>query len=279
MTQRRFRLAHISDLHFGKTEPPVVAALIDHINALPCDAVVASGDITQTARPSEFAEARTFFDAIDAPTLVVPGNHDLPGWRVWSRFLGRFQHYRSHINKNLDVSLSLDGGSLVGLNSARVVVGHWDWSNGALSKPQLSFAREQLEAVSDPVVRVVTLHHPIVPPIHRPGQKLVSRSREAAQVFAEGRADVILTGHLHVPQIRLLQDHHTGLAWNTPVVQTATSTSTRLRDHPNGFFFIEWNGVSMTAQNQSWDGHRFIPGERSSFTCEAPSGWIADASS
>src|SRR5688572_32340851 len=41
------------------------------------------------AKPEQFQEARAFVDSIPVPTIVVPGNHDVPLYRIWERALDR----------------------------------------------------------------------------------------------------------------------------------------------------------------------------------------------
>ena len=72
------RIAHISDIHFGRiAHPEIVDALVRDINAANVKLVVVSGDLTQRAFKHQFKAARQMLDAFDAPTLVVPGNHDV----------------------------------------------------------------------------------------------------------------------------------------------------------------------------------------------------------
>ena len=79
-------IAHLSDLHFGRTEDKVVAALLADLERHRPDLVIISGDLTQRARSHQFAEARAFLSHIPAPALVVPGNHDLyPLYRPLAR--------------------------------------------------------------------------------------------------------------------------------------------------------------------------------------------------
>src|SRR3954454_332849 len=82
------RLAHLSDLHFGRVDPAVVEGLLRSLEAARPDLVVVSGDFTQSARTEEFRAARAFLDRLPAPTFAVPGNHDLPQWDSVER-LGR----------------------------------------------------------------------------------------------------------------------------------------------------------------------------------------------
>ena len=76
------RILHLSDVHFGPHHDPAAAeaALALAAGRRP-DLVVLSGDLTQRAKPRQFAEARRWVDRIAAhglPTLTVPGNHDVP---------------------------------------------------------------------------------------------------------------------------------------------------------------------------------------------------------
>ena len=70
-------LLQVSDPHFGTERPAVMAALARFAQALRPDLLLVTGDITQRARPAQFARARAFFDRLDVPArLVVPGNHE-----------------------------------------------------------------------------------------------------------------------------------------------------------------------------------------------------------
>jgi 3',5'-cyclic AMP phosphodiesterase CpdA len=51
-------LVHLSDLHFGRTDPEVVAALAASVEEARPDLIAVSGDLTQRARARQFEEAR-----------------------------------------------------------------------------------------------------------------------------------------------------------------------------------------------------------------------------
>ena len=113
------RLIHLSDLHFGRTDKQIVAALIRQMHELVPDVVVVSGDLTQRARSWQFEDARHFLDALDRPTIVVPGNHDVPLENLFERFFRPFAKYRKYITENLSPTFHDEELAIVGINTAR----------------------------------------------------------------------------------------------------------------------------------------------------------------
>ena len=101
-------LVHLSDLHFGRVDAELLDPLVAAVAAATPALVVVSGDLTQRAREREFEEARDFLDRLPAPRLVVPGNHDVPLYRVWERFLSPLGKYRRIIEPDLEPSF-VDG--------------------------------------------------------------------------------------------------------------------------------------------------------------------------
>src|SRR5687768_10104926 len=75
------RIAHLSDVHFGRVRQVVLDPLRRRLEELRPDLLVVSGDITQRARTSEFEAARAYIASRRRPRVVVPGNHDV---RLWS---------------------------------------------------------------------------------------------------------------------------------------------------------------------------------------------------
>ena len=50
-------LIHLSDLHFGRVDPAILAPLARFIGEVKPDLVAVSGDLTQRARTAEFVAA------------------------------------------------------------------------------------------------------------------------------------------------------------------------------------------------------------------------------
>src|SRR5688500_4132876 len=95
-------LVQLSDLHFGRTDPRLVETVIREVGELAPAVVVVSGDLTQRARPEQFAEARRFLDRLPQPKVVVPGNHDVPLYNLFARFFRRLDRYKSFITSDLE---------------------------------------------------------------------------------------------------------------------------------------------------------------------------------
>src|SRR6476660_5294067 len=95
-------VAHLSDIHFGRVEPRLIAALVRTITAVEPKLVAVSGDLTQRARRQQFLEARRFLDLLPFPLLVVPGNHDVPLFNIPVRLLNPYGAYQRHIQRDLE---------------------------------------------------------------------------------------------------------------------------------------------------------------------------------
>src|SRR5262249_49709435 len=153
-------IAHVSDLHFGAHTPAVVDALRDDIASAGPTLLAVSGDLTQRARPDEFVAARRFLDAIPCPRVVVPGNHDIPLFDVFRRFLHPLDRYREHIGPDVDPFFATDGLAVLGLNTARSNT----WKDGRISAEQVERIRAVFCPLPEATVKVLVTHHPFLPP-------------------------------------------------------------------------------------------------------------------
>jgi predicted phosphodiesterase len=110
---------HISDVHFGPPHLPRVSdGVVELVEERRPDVVVLSGDLTQRAKPEQFRQARRFVDRMPVPTLVVPGNHDVPLYRFWERIFDPLGSYRRHFSEELEPILRDERMILVGINTA-----------------------------------------------------------------------------------------------------------------------------------------------------------------
>jgi 3',5'-cyclic AMP phosphodiesterase CpdA len=267
------RIAHISDLHFGCTDPVVVEALVAELNADKPDLVIASGDFSMRARRREFREARAFLDRLESPWFAIPGNHDIPYWDVFERFIDPFHTYRAFIRKDLEPVWSDNEIGVVGINTARRAFFETNWSHGSISHEQIARTKERLEAFPPHLFKIVVGHHPFMPPPYAPDTRLVGRAEEALACFEQLGVKLVLAGHLHrgyasfrKPIIEgeavVAQDEKPTEKVKTSellVVQAASATSTRLRGEPNAYNRIKIEDGQARLEPRIWDGMAFVP--------------------
>src|SRR5436309_7341748 len=127
-------LVHLSDIHFGRVDPALIDPLLDAVRRLAPDVVVVSGDLTQRARTGEFQEARAFLDRLPQPRIVVPGNHDVPLYNLYGRFVEQLARYRRHITDDLEPSYIDDEIAVLGTNTARSLT----WKGGRVNGRQIA---------------------------------------------------------------------------------------------------------------------------------------------
>lgn len=222
------RILHISDLHFGAPfDPRAAEAVLGLAEASRFDAVVASGDITQRARREEFAQAREYLSRFaPTPVLTVPGNHDVPLYRLRERLVDPLGLYREYLSSDLDPVLQLDGATLLGLNSTapyRAI------TNGRIRKVQLQRAREVFAQVPASAARIVVAHHHFAPVPYRRRDQVMPKARRAIDCFCQLGVDIVLGGHLHSAYVVNSLDLYPGdvSEHGIVIVQCGTTTSTR----------------------------------------------------
>jgi 3',5'-cyclic AMP phosphodiesterase CpdA len=189
------RILHISDLHFGRTDEYVVAALLRKTHEIAPDVIVVSGDLTQRARSWQFQEARSFLDALHRPTIVVPGNHDVPLENLFDRFFRPLAKYRKYITEDLSPTFHDEELAVVGINTAR----SFTRASGSINDGQIEHARQFFCGVDPGAVKIVVTHHPFDIPESLNDKYLLRRSRHAIAALATCQADLYLAGHSHVP--------------------------------------------------------------------------------
>ena len=252
------RLIHLSDLHFGAHEPRLVNAVAERIDEEKPDLVVNSGDFTQRARTEQFKEACEFLDRLREAghdVLAVPGNHDVPLYDVFRRFLSPLTRYKRYIDDTLCPVHELAGVTVVGINTAR----SFTFSDGRINEEQMRFIRETFGRTDSSALRVLVTHHPLLAlPVGETGEvkRAVGRNELALDAAAESGVDMLLAGHHHTASTHSARDLVTR-AGPALVVQAGTATSVRLRDEEQSFNRIDVEGESVTLTLQRWKNEKF----------------------
>lgn len=223
-------ILHISDLHFGPPYVPKVGQSLVRIAAtLAIDAIVVSGDLTQRAKREQFVEAREFLDQLpDRPTLIVPGNHDVPLYRVKERLTNPHELYCRYISPQLNTVMKLDGAVFVGLDSTapRTAI-----SNGRLHPGQLEYCEACFDGAPEDAARIVVAHHHFAPAPDYLRDQTMPKAKRAMARFIDLRVEMILGGHLHRAYIGNSLDFYPGNHRDRGIVivQCGTTTSRRGR--------------------------------------------------
>src|SRR5665213_2251075 len=187
------RIAHISDLHFGRVDTKLQDVLLADIERLSPDLVVISGDLTQRARSKEFALAKEYIARIPFPSLVIPGNHDNPLYNMPRRFIRPLKRYKEYITPDLDPFYIDDEMAVLGLNTAR----SFTLIHGQIKRRQIVDIERQFSKVPDHLFKIVVTHHPFISPTGRRLRHQIARGGLALKTIDRCGVDLVLAGHLH----------------------------------------------------------------------------------
>lgn len=241
-------LAHLSDLHFGRIDPVLLEPLRQCLEEIAPDLVVISGDLTQRARAEQFIEARSYLDSLPQPQLVVPGNHDVPLYNVFKRFINPLKNYRRHITQDLEPFFADDEIAVAGINTARSLT----IKDGRINPEQIALLQERFEALDEHITKIVVTHHPFDLPEGEDNDNLVWRASEAMKAFSECGTDLLLSGHMHMSHAGDTSARYALGGYSALTIQAGTATSTRERGEENSFNVIHIEGRTVKLERYTW---------------------------
>lgn len=228
------RLAHLSDLHFGKiAHPSIVDALVGEINSGDFTLVIISGDLTQRARESEYRAAAAMLEALDPTSLVVPGNHDVyPWWKPVRRIFTPLQRFTRHITDQPTPRFEADGIAVLGINSAhgRTVKG------GRIGIDEQITISEYFGPRPQSVFKILVVHHHLTRIQSLGPHDIARKARRTLERATSTGVDLILCGHLHISHIEpieIVPEKH-----RLVIASAGTATSSRgRREHRETNFY------------------------------------------
>lgn len=245
-------IVQVSDPHFGTEQHNVVSALRDFILQQEPALVVVSGDITQRARPAQFAAANSFMQTL-APrqALVIPGNHDIPLYNLFARFLHPYANYARAFGDELEPEYESDHVLVLGVKTTR----RRRHKDGAVSEDQIERVAARLKGAKPQQLRIVVTHQPVHVIRERDISNLLHNSERAVRCWSDAGIDLFVGGHIHLPYVRPLNERFPDLSRAVWAVQAGTAVSTRIRDQvPNSVNVIRYPvPTPNTCHVERWD--------------------------
>jgi len=269
-------IVHLSDLHFGGfADLKQIEALDNFLPTLDPTAVAVSGDLSQRARHGEFQAAHLFLQRVRAvaPTLVVPGNHDIEWWRSPLDLLGEKRKYTKYARYFSDLRpvLQVPGVVLAGaLSSYGVAFGSLTLRlrdlavKGHMPGSETNRVKKIFDAAAPGAAKVMVFHHNVLPG-GLSGRMGLARWRSAHKRLLATGADVILSGHDH--------QEGAGQIQGELVVSTSGTHSSRVRGgRPSVFNLVKIDAEAIHIQHFRWvaTDRQFIPSDTNSFARRGP---------
>lgn len=220
------QILHLSDVHFGWPHlEPVSEGVHELARRRRPDLVVISGDLTQRAKPEQFRQARAFVDRFEAPTLAVPGNHDVPMYRFWERLFVPFGAYGKHFAANLEPTFEDDELRVIGVNTAF----NWTVKDGRVTRAGIDRLERELAGAPPERAKIVVAHHPMVPPPRFDTQRVLGNAHAVIELLVKHGVELVLSGHLHQAWIGDTEAYYPSRRRPVLLVHSGTSTSSRGR--------------------------------------------------
>lgn len=239
MARDRFVIAQFSDIHCGdaRFDPQLVESLLAKVAEAEPDIALIPGDLTAAGYAEEYAAAVAVLSRLECPWVAVPGNHDERnvGWRLYEELIGKRWD-----TEDVEFGVPTARRSCARMRVVACDSSEPDLDTGELGRVRHKWIREALEGAEDDF-RVVMLHHHLVAvPNTGRERNTVSDAGDVLDILADAKADLVLSGHKHVPHL-----------WNVngvPIIISGTASTWRIRGQvPPSFNVIEITPDRMRA--------------------------------
>lgn len=178
--------------------------------------------------------------AFHAPTLVIPGNHDVYAWWYpWARLAYPVRRYQQLIAAELFPQAVFKNIAVLGINSAfgATVKG------GRITTAAQQRVRSFFSAQPADKCKILVVHHHLTHLAALAPHDVAQGGMDTLAVAQQVGVEVILCGHLHVSHIE--PAHQTPTGRQPMIVSAGTATSNRGRHSNQGMNY--YNVLEVTA--------------------------------
>lgn len=223
-------LIHLTDLHFGCEDKAALTAAAKYIQERKPSAVIVTGDISKDGLQNELDNACAWMRDLGAPTMLTPGNHDVPYYEMWGRLFYPWRRIR-RAQQGLHVDAwHTPHFTIVPVNTARAWQFRLNWAQGEISRGQTAIAAAELQRAAPGALRIVITHHPLDWPNDAPIKGVTRGGVRGLRQLADAGAELFLSGHLHFASTRLFETR--------ALAVTSGTLSQRVRHEPCAFSVI-----------------------------------------
>lgn len=209
------RIAHISDLHFGRIKTKRLIELKDSLKRQEVDHIMLTGDITDTGKQQQWDKFQEIFKELMNKIVLVPGNHDRVGDDVAQQMMDK----RVETLTLSDEMIHIIKVDTTGPHNKALVICH-----GIVGQKVLNKIEDEIEkSPKDHLIIIMFHHHPIKLPADTWYEKLASWINWTSLTMelklgqrvidaSDGHVDMILHGHRHTPSSLLIPNEVRPLA-------------------------------------------------------------------
>ena len=229
--KKPFKIAALNDLHLrGERSRALVDQAVQQINATQAlRLAVVIGDLTSSAKLSEFNLAKDSLSRLRNPYKAVPGNHDFEEGAAHP--FGNFEKVFGPLHWVREQG----GWTFVGLNSCQGTE-----SDVTIPDGELDWLRQKLEHIPSQRPIGLFLHHPLNP--HTKAFR-VKNAEQVLGLFAGKSLKLAASGHYHGNQV----EERNGILFTT----TACCSSTRNNfdgTKTKGYRLFSFDGDTVTSE-------------------------------
>ena len=198
------QLADLPTLGGDESGDKLLQQIISEVNIINPNVVLFTGDIAYGGSWDQYRRLIDAMARVDAPVVVVAGNHEYEGWAGYLHYFVQPYHV-------------VDYGryKFISLNS-----GH---SRDQITESQYQWLLRQLQQSKDQIP-IVQIHHPLH---HKQGQHgyVHVKADELTALFKQYSVPIVLSGHWHGDMVFDEQgkEHHD--TWDFPGIPYVTTTT------------------------------------------------------